>query len=454
MIEILDYAPYIFYAFMFVLTVFVVMFVHEMGHFMAARILRMPVKSVVIGRGRVIKSWTGKHQTRWDIRLWPIGAHVHLAGMEKEGEEQAPAAPEDSAAFPARSYRARMAVIFAGPAINLLTPFILFPLFYLAAGQPSGPPVIAGIEVGLAAEKAGLQAGDRFLSVDDQPFSNFQDIWRIAYGRGAVKSHYRVARGDEAFDLEFQPGWEEYDDDGITRANARFGISWHHTPFTLKSITSVDGVDTRKNEDLARQLLVRNLGREVLVGIKASNNKLPVFRVNLSRAFNTGLLDEDDDYYDSVYLGTEKGNFYLHHPPLESVIHGLSFAANLIRKISTIPFQLFPVDPTILADEYRVSVPETMVLNEVYKIIFKASLVSIFFALINLVPFPGMDGGYILTHTAQRLRKTPLTRKQKARIYVVSFIVIYAVISISNLDNLPRYIDSRLKKLHEVIYQK
>ena len=232
--DILDYLPYGFYALLFILIVFMVMLIHEMGHFMVARFLGMPVKSVVIGRGRVLRCWTDKHGARWDLRLWPIGAHVHLTGMEEEQDNTHSAR---AMAFHARPYRYRMAVILAGPFINLLTPFILFPLFYLAVGQPSGPPVIAGIEVGLAAEKAGLQPGDHFLSVDGVPFSNFQDIWRIAYEKGAVESRYRIARGDEIFTLDFLPGWEKYDDDGITRANARFGISWHHTPFALTSIT-------------------------------------------------------------------------------------------------------------------------------------------------------------------------------------------------------------------------
>ena len=216
---------------------------------------------------------------------------------------------------------------------------------------------------------------------------------------------------------------------------------------------SVNGVDTRKNEDLARTLLIENLSHDIAVGLKGVSNKSMIFQIHLSRAFNLGLMDQDDDYYDSVYLGTEKGNFYLDRTPLESLSMGIAFAADLVRNVASIPFQLFPVDPRILRDSYRVSESETPILNEIYKTIYKISLMSIFIALINLVPFPGLDGGYVLIHTAQRLRKMRLTRKQKARLYVVAFIVIYASISLANLDNLPRYIDSRLQKLQGLIYQ-
>lgn len=443
-----DIGPYALYLTLFIIVAFLAMLIHEMGHFGMARLFKLPVQSVVIGRGRTLKTGISKRSgTRWEWRLYPLGAYVHLAGMEKDEAEQG----ADTTAFHLRPYWQRMLVIGAGPAINILTPFILFPLFFMSIGQPSAPPVVAGIEIGLVSDEVGLEPGDRFLSMNGQSFGSFKDIWDIAYAKGTVENIYKIQRGNEIYDIAITPGWEKYDDDGITRENARFGINWTHTPYKLKNITSVAGIDTEDDEDRARAELIKHMDRTVIIGLKSVNDENALFRFNLSREYNWGLFDQHDKYYEAVYLGTEKHNFYRQRPLGEAAMEGLQYAAHITGKVLTIPFQLLPVDPAILQDAARVRNPETPIANELYMMIYKLSLISVFLAMINLVPFPGLDGGYIMIATAERLHKKTLSRKIKARFFAIGFLIVYAAIALSNLDNLPRYIDSSSKKFLKFI---
>lgn len=442
--DVTEYAFYALHIPLFILVIFAVIFIHEMGHFLAARAFGASVKSVVIGRGDLLKQWHDSRGTRWDINMWPFGAHVHLTGMERD---------EQAGTSPALPYWKRMVITCAGPGINILTPFILLPLFYLAVGQPSGPPIIAGIERGLAGEAAGLQPGDKFLAVDGVSVSDFDEIWRVAYSKGAVESRYTIQREDEVFDLDFTPGWEEYDDDGITRANARFGVIWTHSPFRLSAIMSVDGVDTKKDEDLARTLLVEAFDRLSVISIKGVNDKETFFTWKLHSSLNQGLLDEKSDAYDLVYMGSENGNFYKQEAVLDSLKNGFYNAGKLVINVTTIPFQLLPLDPNRIKEPYRVTNAGNAVSNSVYSIVHMLCLVSVFLALLNLLPLPRLDGGYILIHSLERLRGKSLERRSKAKIYAGAFLIIYMGILFSNMDNLPRYIDSRLKKLQEFIDQ-
>ena len=421
----------------FVLLIFIALLLHELGHYMAARLFGMPIKSIVIGRGNTIKHWNDKHNTRWSIRRWPLGAHVHLEG--KKG-------------FLAYPFWQRALTILAGPLINFAILPFLFLAFYLAFGQPSTPAVLVGVEKGLKADQAGLQPGDRFLRVDGKPLANYQDVKRLAYSKGPVESLYTIQRGEKVFDLPFTPGWVEYkDEDGIARKNARFGVTWEHIGFKMKAIMTVGGVDVRDDPERARALLLKNLGKQTLVGVKGPDGKPSPFKVNLSKDVNANLGNPDHDDYKRVYLGATPGNIYLKKSTEIYAADALRYARDLIAKIAGVPFQLFPIDALAIKDSNAVTNLETKAINVFYNYLHLFAVASIVVGLVNLLPLPHLDGGQLLVQAIERFRKNVLTRRQKAKIFVITFLGLYLAVLFTNLDNVPGYIDSRAKKVHEFI---
>ncbi len=418
----------------FIVLIFLALLLHEMGHYLAARVFRIPLDSVIIGRGKTLKHWDDRHGVRWSIRRWPLGAHVQLAN------------------FAASPFWQRTVTILAGPCINFaVLPFLFF-AFYVVFGQPSTPAVLVGVEQGLAADKAGLEPGDRFLAVDGRSFSNFQDVWRIAYSKGTVEGVYTIKRGDEIFDVPITPDWTEYkDEDGIERKNARFGVVWSHIPFKLDAITSVNGKDVAGDDKRARKALLKNLGKETLVGLKGPHEKPGSFKVHLSKEANKHLNDPDHEDYKRIYLGSIAGNIYLEQSIGEHAVDALRYSGALIAKLSAIPFQLFPIDAFAIKDENSVFNPDTKIVNIIYTYLHLFIVASVIVGLVNLLPFPGLDGGQILIQTLERIRKRPITRKAKAKIFGLAFLLLYLSVLFTNLDNVPGYIDSRTKKVHELI---
>ena len=426
----------------FLLLIFLAVLLHEMGHYICARIFKMPVESVVVGRGRTLKYWQDKLGTRWSIRLWPLGAYVHLDGLS--GEQP------NANAFTSRPYWQRFLTILAGPFINFAILPFLFLAFYLCIGQPSTPPVLTGVEKGLVSDKAGLKPGDRFLAVDGKPVTNTDDIWRVLYSKEVAESEIRIERNGKEFSKKITPDWAEYfDDRGVPRKNARFGVVWQHAPFKLSAITSVNGTSTKEDDDRARKLLIKNLGRNAVLGIKGPDEKPGPTKVFLSKEANIGLFDEDDEHYEHAFLGTTRGNIYLKKPLKDSALNALRYSASLIKKMTLIPFQLFPIDISAVKDEHAVTNPDTYLVNKLYAVLHLFAVACVVIGLVNLLPLPHLDGGHILIQTIERFRQERLNRKAKAKIFALLFLLFYLAVMFFNMDNVPRYIDSRLKKVHE-----
>jgi len=428
----------------FILVILLALVLHELGHYWAARIFGMPVKAVVIGRGKTFRHWNDRYNTRWSIRRWPVGAYVHLEG---HGDDQ-------TSQFARYPFWQRALTTLAGPLCNFaILPFLFFG-FYLAFGQPSAPAVLVGVEKGYAAQKAGLKPGDRFTAVDGIPISNKQDIWRILYAKKVAESRVTILRGEENFDVTLTPEWAEYlDHRGVPRKNARFGVVWQHTPFKLEAITSVNGKETNDDDERTRALLIQNFDRDIVIGLKGPDEEPGDTEIHLSGSVNKGLLDPEHDDYEHVFLGKTPGNIYLYKPVLEQLVNALRYSARLIKTIASVPFQLFPIDKSSIHDKHAVSNPDTWLINKIYAVMHLFAVASVAIGLINLLPLPNLDGGQFMIQAFEKGRKTALTRKQKAKIFAAAFLVFYLSVLFSNMDNMSGYIDSRLEKVHDFIDQ-
>lgn len=429
----------------YVILVYLAVLLHECGHYIAARIFGMPIKEVVIGRGRTLKWWINKHDTRFSFRLWPLGAYVHLLGAE-EGD--------NSKAYVAQAYWKRAITTLAGPFINFAILPVLFFLFYLAFGQPSVPAVLVAVERGLAAHEAGFEPGDEFLAVNGIPVTNYLDMQRHAYSLGPVEAVYTIKRGDFIEDKTFTPGWTSYEDKkGIHRENTRFGVTWQHRAFNLSAVKKVDNIDVSEDQDLARELLNRFMDRDVLIHLQGPLDKPHLFNVRLSSEANKYFNDPDHTYYERVFLGQRAGNYYQKQSTGKYALEALYKSRDLIRIIAVLPFQLLPIDTYALKDAHAVVHLDTKWLNRFYEALYLFMTASVAVGLFNLLPLPGLDGGTFLIQTFERIKKGKLVRRTKARIYALAFFVLYMSILLANLDNLPGYIDSRVKKVQEFINQ-
>lgn len=195
-----------------VATIFVfglLVLVHELGHFVTAKMVGMRVDEFAIGFGPKIISY--QHgETLYSLRIIPLGGFNKIAGMDP-GEEQ------DQYSFNAKSIPARMLVIVAGSAMNFVLPVVLFMIIFLSSGidTPSSQPIIGNVFAEKPAVQAGLMVGDRIVAVNDAEITSWQQFVSIVQVNANNKLMLRYERQGNIQNTTVIPEYDEKAKRGI-----------------------------------------------------------------------------------------------------------------------------------------------------------------------------------------------------------------------------------------------
>ncbi len=168
--------------FWFLVVLTPIVFVHELGHSWVARRCGVRVEVFSVGFGRELVGWTDRAGTRWKISLLPFGGYVRMFGQSDTGaddrvEELSEA--DRRVSFVGKSLAARAAIVAAGPLANLLFAILVFAVLFGAVGQPFTPAIVTEVAPDSPAAAAGLQPGDRFVSVAGSSVARFEEVQRI-----------------------------------------------------------------------------------------------------------------------------------------------------------------------------------------------------------------------------------------------------------------------------------
>ena len=180
----------------FVVVLGVLVFIHEMGHYLAARWRGVHVEAFSIGFGRPLARWTDKAGTEWRLCWLPLGGYVKLHGQERPQDvaEDVRAGWIAGRTFHEKSVLSRAIVVAAGPVANFLLAAILFSIMFGVQGEP-GDPVVQSVMPNSAAQAAGIQDGDRITTIDSRKINTFEDISRIVLVNPGKELHIGLVRG-------------------------------------------------------------------------------------------------------------------------------------------------------------------------------------------------------------------------------------------------------------------
>jgi len=226
--------------FLFVLTV--VVFVHELGHFLVARWCGVAVKTFSIGFGPEIAGFTDRHGTRWRLSWIPLGGYVKFIDDEnaasagqKSLEQLSP--EERKHSFQGKSLGQRAAVVAAGPIANFIFAILIFTAIFALFGERITAAKVDIVNPGSAAERAGFLPGDRVISIDGQTIGSFSEMQRIVGTSPDQPLHFVVDRGGKTVEITATPERKEITDHfGNTIRLGLLGIQRSASPddWTLK----------------------------------------------------------------------------------------------------------------------------------------------------------------------------------------------------------------------------
>jgi regulator of sigma E protease len=183
----------------------ILIFVHELGHFLVAKRTGVTVLRFSLGFGPKLIGIT-RGTTEYCISMIPLGGYVKMLG-EESGEELS--LEQKAGAFSEQSVWKRLAIVFAGPLMNFVAAIVIFTFLFAFLGIPEPTPDIGPVTAGSPAEHAGLQTGDRVLSIDGLPIRSWNDIPATVEKLGAHPLELRVKRGDSEFSVTVTPKIDE-----------------------------------------------------------------------------------------------------------------------------------------------------------------------------------------------------------------------------------------------------
>jgi regulator of sigma E protease len=232
------------YGIMFLLVLTLVVFVHELGHFLIARWCGVTVKAFSLGFGPEIYGFYDKHGTRWRFAWIPLGGYVKFIDDENPASQRSPGAEkrmtpaERAGAFHSKSVGARAAVVVAGPVANFLLAILLYSALNAIVGVRVIPAFVDAIVANSPAARAGFQAGDRIVAIDHDRIEKFDDLQRIVGSSAGQELSFTVERDGQTLELKATPNVDEQRD--------AFGRTFRRGLIGIQRSLSPDKFTTRK----------------------------------------------------------------------------------------------------------------------------------------------------------------------------------------------------------------
>ncbi|VTZ49775.1 putative enzyme [Methylocella tundrae] len=195
--------------FIFVLSL--VVFFHELGHFLVGRWCGVKVDAFSLGFGPELFHFTDRRGTRWRIGALPLGGYVKFHGDANgasmtDGAAAAAMSPEDRAvSFFAQNVWKRAAIVAAGPIANFILAIVIFTGIYFINGRALLAPLVDAVTAGSAAEAAGFLPGDLIVSIDGKKIESFEDMQRIVQTASDTALTFDVDREGKTVELVATP---------------------------------------------------------------------------------------------------------------------------------------------------------------------------------------------------------------------------------------------------------
>ncbi|MGQ0484267.1 MAG: RIP metalloprotease RseP [Hyphomicrobiales bacterium] len=203
------------YAIPFLVVLTVIIFVHELGHFIVARWCGVTVEAFSIGFGREIFGWRDRKGTRWKLCWIPLGGYVRFAGdANAAGMPSADVTAQalQPGNFHGKPVWQRAAVVVAGPLANFILAIAIFTAAFTLLGVPASEPRVGEILAGSAAEKAGIKPGDLIRKVDGRDIESFADLQQSVMTRPGEPMIITIERTGQLIDIAAAPDLREEPD--------------------------------------------------------------------------------------------------------------------------------------------------------------------------------------------------------------------------------------------------
>jgi regulator of sigma E protease len=220
----------------FLIVLTIVVFFHELGHFLVARWCGVKVDAFSIGFGPELFGFNDRHQTRWKLCAIPLGGYVKFFGDENAASvpdhaaAAAMTAAEQKVSLVHQPVRKRAAIVVAGPVANFILSIVIFAGIFMSFGRQVMPARVDEVQADSAAAAAGLKPGDLIVAIDGRPINSFTDMQRTVAGSSGRTLTLTIDRGGAREDIKATPTARGF-------CNAVLGISKRSTDIKFETVS-------------------------------------------------------------------------------------------------------------------------------------------------------------------------------------------------------------------------
>jgi regulator of sigma E protease len=436
MSSIINFIMYLAVPFLFLLAFCIT--IHELGHFLAAKLFGIPVEKFSIGYGPpLIRKQIG--ETDFRIAYFPLGGYVKMAGDDEGNISGAATAEPDTGqpGFYDKPAYKRILVIFAGPLFNIASALLVLIITFAFFGLSVDPYTRIEVEVGSFADRAGLMTGDSLVTADQKPVHYWDDFLEIVADNMDNDIEVGVMRAGTVITVD------------ITIDPDSFGIT-NLVPPVLANIKHDGPADHAGMEKGDTVLSINDTGIETwaqMYGIVSNNPGTPlVFRWrhngNIQAAEITPRAQPDPISGDTLgKIDVMKPHTRVFLPPIETVVLAVQRTGEGIYGTLSIFWQLTIGRISRRALGGPIAIAQLTAESVAWGPEFLFGLlvaISVNLGLINLFPIPALDGGHILIASVEGIRRKQFSRRTRLIIQQVGYALILFLIIFVTFNDLTR----------------
>lgn len=388
--------------------------IHEGGHFFVAKLCKVTVNEFSIGFGPVIWKKQGK-QTKYTLRLIPLGGFVNLEGEEERSENEG--------SFSKASIPKRMAIILAGGLVNIIFALVVYFSLMMCTNNHTSLVVESTIDE-YAAEISGIEAQDKIIKIDGKNVYTKNDIDKIMQETNGQEMLVTIEKNGIQEQLSLIPTKQEYKSTGIYLKSTSSGDTTKIITVEAGSIAEEQGI--KANDEILKinGTEVKNQTEIVQIINEQNDNNLLTFLLKRGNEEIEISLEPEvlHQYYLGVYFAKAENTFIdnLYYSFFETRDFAFSIFDNLKMLFTG----------KVRVDQFMgpVGISEVVAkTNEIADFVNILALISLSLGVTNLLPIPALDGGKFLLLVIEAIRRKKLSEKTEINIQLIGFAFLIAL---------------------------
>ncbi len=440
----------------FVVVIGILILIHELGHFIVARLAGVGVERFSIGFGPVLLRWRGA-ETEYCLSAIPMGGYVKMMGEENPLEGGGSGTIDPTKAFALKPLGARFLIVFAGPGMNLVLAVVIFAGMLMILGRPVLPAVVGRVTPESPAAEAGLRTGDRITAIGGHGVANWEDLAGAVGSTEGRQTAVTVERGGRVLTVSLTPRRTSVSDVfGDKKETWDIGVGPLLTPHVstvtpgapaeragMKAgdvVIGVAGQPVYTPEELT-QAIQKRPGERFEITVERDGTRLPrtVTAERLKEKTPAGRETEVGRI--GIGIDTKAAVTYVRSDPVTAVGQGLAQTWNMTALTAMGLWKLVSrqIDSSNIGGPIQIATEAGRQARQgVAALAFFTAIISVNLGVLNLLPVPMLDGGHLFFFLIEAVLGRPLSVKKREVAQQLGFVLLMLLMVYALYNDLMR----------------